>query len=104
MNTKATDLLYKLFDLYEEATSPSPEEVRTDMLNQILAMIPTMEPGMNAEFSDFVQWIGAQRLGLSGTVEEILGKLHPWMLQLVLQRFKLPAPSPSGTPLVGVNR
>ena len=104
MNTKATDLLYKLFDLYEEATSPSPEEVRTDMLDQILAMIPTLEPGVSKELSDYIQWIGTQRYGITGTTEEVLGKIHPWALQMVLQRFKIPAPSPAGTPIMGINR
>lgn len=92
--TIAEHLVEKLFSFYEEATSPDPKETGEDMLDQVLQLIPTMEPGMFKEFSDFVQWIGAQRYGLSGTTEEILHKVHPWVLQLIVQRFRLPAASP----------
>ena len=98
---KSIELIERLFSFYEESTGPCPVEIRSDMLNQIMNMIPHMEPGMMKEFDDFVHFFGAQKFGLSGTTEEILKKMHPWMLQQVQQRFHIPAPSPDGTPGMG---
>ena len=98
MSTRALELIEKIFAFYEESTSPEPKEVRSDMLNQILQEIPKMEPGTQEEFEDFVQFFGVQRYGLSGTTQEILQKMHPWQLQIVQQRFRIPSASPDGTP------
>ncbi len=101
---KATLLVDKIFDFYESSTSPEPIEVKQDMLGQILQMLPTLEAGMYKEVHDFIQFLGIQRLGITGSVEEMLPKFHPWMLQQVYQKFKIPSASPSGTPPVGMNR
>ena len=104
MNNQASMLIDKICTFYEEATSPEPKEVRADMLDQIMQMIPQLEPGVKTEFDDFVHFLGAQKFGLSGTTEEVLQRMHPWMLQQVQQRFHIPAPSPDGTPGMGGNR
>lgn len=98
MTNRALQLMDGIMRFYESSTSPYPEEQRNDMLNQLLHIIPNMAPGMKKEFDDFVQWFGIQKYGLSGTTEDMLRKMHPWQLQLVVQRFNLPATSPAGTP------
>ena len=99
--SKSIELIERLFSFYEESTGPCPVEMRSDMLNQIMQMIPQLEPGVKTEFDDFVHFFGAQKFGLSGTTEEILQRMHPWQLQQVQQRFHIPAPSPDGTPGTG---
>lgn len=98
MTNRALSLVDKVLAFYESSTSPLPQEQRSDMLDQILNIIPRMEPGMAKEFNDFVQWFGVQKYGISGTTDEILHRMHPWQLQLIVQKFNIPATSPSGTP------
>jgi hypothetical protein len=94
MSNHALLLVEKIFSLYEESTSPVPCEVRDDMLAQIHAMLPRLAPGEAQEFSEFVQWMGGKMLSYVGTTEDILQRLQPWALQIILQRFKIPAMSP----------
>jgi hypothetical protein len=94
MDTKAQILVDKLLSFWKESTSPCPHEIRDDMLSQIHALVPTLDPGEAQEFADFVQFMGAKMLSYTGTTEDILQRLQPWSLQLILQRFKTPAISP----------
>ena len=104
INNESIQLIDKLCSFYETSTSTCPVEQRMDMLDQVMDVRTKMEPGMQKEFDAYVNFLGVQRFGLSGSTEEVLRKLHPWQLQMVVQRFRIPAPSPSGTPLVGTNR
>jgi hypothetical protein len=97
--SRSAQLIESIFDLYEEASSPDALEPRDDMLRQIATMQSEMEPGEKKDFAEFVRWFGQQRYGISGnSPEDILNQMHPWQLQLVVQKFKTPGYTPEETP------
>ena len=86
--SRATELIDNIFDLYEESTSPDALERRSDLLSQASDL-------SGPEFSEFVQWFGQQRYGIGGNdPQEIMNQMHPWQLQLIVQKFKKPSHSP----------
>lgn len=88
--SQAEQLVDSIFDMYEEATSPDALERRDDLMSQASSL-------SGPEFSEFVRWFGQQRYGISGSnPDEIMNQMHPWQLQLIVQKFKTPAHSPVG--------
>ena len=86
--SQANDLIDNIFDLYEESTSPDAQERRDDLLQQTSGL-------SGSEFSEFVRWFGQQRYGISGSdPNAIMQQMHPWQLQLIVQKFKKPSHSP----------
>lgn len=72
----------------EEGPSPDGEEVRDDMLQEIMRLRSNMNLSQLEEFDDFVQYLNHQRYAFPGTVEEVLLQMHPYQLQQVVQKFK----------------
>jgi hypothetical protein len=86
--SQATDLINNIFDMYESSTAPDALEQRDDLLQQASEL-------SGSEFSNFVQWFGQERYGISGSdPHEIMQQMHPWQLSLVVQKFRKPAHSP----------
>lgn len=86
--SQAATLLDNIFSMYEESTSPDAEERRSDLLQQASGL-------GGQEFSEFVRWFGQQRYGISGSdPDAIMQQMHPWQLQLIVQKFKKPGHSP----------
>lgn len=88
------------YGLYEEGPSPDGEEVKDDMLQEITDLRSSMGPAKRAEFDDFVHFQNDQRVAslATGTVPQLLMNMHPYQLQLIVQKFKVDAVSPEATP------
>lgn len=103
--SKSQELMNTLIDygLFEEGILPDAEEVRDDMLQEITALRSSMGPAKRAEFDDFTRFINSQRVAslASGTVPELLTNMHPYQLQLIVQKFRTPAQTPEETPEEG---
>lgn len=85
---KAAVLLENIFNLYEQATPLGDEELRSDLLSQASELD-------GPKFAEFVRWFGQERYGISGNDPyAIMQQMHPWQLELVVQKFKKPAHSP----------
>jgi hypothetical protein len=98
--SKAKVLIDHIISLPEEATSPSAEERRTDMLSQLAALQSGLDSSTRQEFDEFVHWAANQRYLANGSTGEVLQKMHPRELQLVVQKFKKPGHSVDATPAV----
>jgi len=85
---RSVELVERINALFEESTSPCPVEPRADMLQQLADLHAGMTPEESKDFEEYVAWFGVFRQGLSGTTDEILRHLHPWALQLIVQKYR----------------
>jgi hypothetical protein len=99
----STEMVQKIFDLYEEAASPDGEEVKSDLLKELAIMRASFTPSKEQEFNEFVVWMNQFRNfagTFQGDIDGLLERFHPWQLQQIVQRFKPFGHTPEETPEV----
>ena len=95
--SKAQELIDSIIALPEEATSPNAAERKADMLDQIAGIRDGLGTSELRDFDDFVHYAANQRYLANGGTDEILDKMHPRELQLVVQKFATPAHAPASS-------